>query len=471
MPDWIPVPGISTVAGTPLANVFLRDGGVTPDADPKTCSYLHFNLAAEQLGRTRRYNCWGFTFLPRRYWINSAADVDTILADNCNPIPDGSVHVGDVVRYRDSGGVTTHTGRVWQTDGAGHATKVRSKWGGWAEYIHDPLDVPEIYGTSLAYFRQHAPLRGIPDLWIKDAPGDTGEQSPGAPWWTSPDILLDVPPYDGSPDLQPVFGHANRVWTVVRNRSDHAIEGVYVRYYWADPAAGLPPASWHLIPGTAGHPNPAGPLAIPALSSVEVPYVEWTPMATPAHQCLLASAYVNDDPQDSGNPDPLVYPFEIPWENNIGQRNVHVTELATGDSAEIAIDLDIPFPQVEKAVGALHALVTFSPRVPSVELPRTAPAPKVTLTLGGRRVGRFLPWEEYLRAGGLLRPDRRAPHEQPLVGAVIPRLRLTRGDPSRLDIRLTIPGAARRGTVYYLHIAQQLSGALSGGYTVVAIVG
>lgn len=320
------MPDIYTAAGVGLEHVSDRNGGVSSDSDPRTCEYTHFDLSKEQLGRTDRYNCWGFTFLPRRYWINSDIDVDNILRDNCDPVPDGSIKVGDIIRYRaydDERGmmVTSHTGRVWETDGAGYATLIRSKWGGWAEYIHpvlggSPEPVPASYGTELAYFRQKAPLRGVADLWIKDSLEDTGEQYSIEPWWVSPDILIDTSPYNGIPDNNLIFGQINRIWTVVRNRADQTVNNVYVRYYWINPAEGLAPENWHLLPGSPGHPNPVGPISIPSNLSVEAPYVEWTPNGPPAHRCLIAIAYVNDDPRDSNNLDPIVYPFDIRWENN-----------------------------------------------------------------------------------------------------------------------------------------------------------
>lgn len=326
------MPDIFTAAGVRLEHVEDWDGDVYQDSDPRTCEYTHFDLSNEQLGQTWRYNCWGFTFLPRRYWINSDTDVDNIIRDNCEPVPDGSVQIGDIIRYRayddDLGRlVTEHTGRVWQTDGAGHATLIRSKWGPSAEYIHPPLGgspypVPEIYGTDLAYFRQKAPLRGVADLWIKDSSGDNGEQYSEDPWWISPDILIDTPPYDNFPDDNLVFGQTNRIWGVIRNRADQTINGVYVRYYWINPAEGLSPEKWNLIPGTPGYPNPVGPISISGNSSIEAPYVEWNPNGTPTHRCVIAVAYVNDDPKDSNNPDPLVYPFDIRWENNIAVREV-----------------------------------------------------------------------------------------------------------------------------------------------------
>ncbi len=464
---------IYTAAGVPLNNVLDLDGGVTWDSDPRTCNYTHFDLSSEQLGRTMRYNCWGFTFLPRRYWIGSSTDVDLIIQDNCIPIADGSVQVGDVIRYRSDSEVTTHTGRVWSTDGAGHATFIRSKWGSTAEYIHPPLGgsppVPSIYGTNLAYFRQVAPLRGIADLWIKDSPADAGEQYSGVPYWTSPDILVDVPPYDGVPDINPVFDYTNRVWAVVTNRCDEPIEGVYVRYYWADPSAGLAPSNWNLIPGTPGHPNPAGPLSIAGGDSIEAPYVEWVPTASPAHQCLLAIAYINDDPRDSNNPDPIVYSFDIPWDNNIAQRNVHVIPLEPGNNDEISIGVGIPFEKIGILKGKIKAVLTHSSRLPLLGFTREVIPIKVTLTLNKKRKFTLKPLLKDMKIQ--IQRDFRFQDpcrwERPLASVELPIMTFKQQEVQHLNVKISAPKDAKKGSIYYLHIFQHVSNMVTGGYTTV----
>ncbi len=463
------MPNIRTAAGVPVS-VNNYGTTVSPDSDPRTCSYTHFDLSSEQLGRTSRYNCWGFTFIPRRYWIDRPTDVDNIIRDNCDPVPDGLVQLGDIIRYRDDNDKTTHTGRVWQTDASGHAILIRSKWGPSAEYLHLPLDVPVIYGTNLAYFRQRLPLLGIADLWIKDSPGDTGEQYSGGPWWISPDILVDVPPYDGVPDINPVFDHPNHTWAVVRNRSDQSVDNVYVRYYWADPAAGLLPSNWNLIPGTPGHPNPAGPISIPGNSSTVAPYVEWIPTAAPAHQCLLAIAYINDNPRDINNPDPLVYPFEIPWDNNIAQRNVHVYKLENGSSAEFSIYIGIPFNDNKEIKGAINAVLTYSQRLTFMDYPTRIVPLGVTFALDKKQKFAINKWKEYLKMEGKFRPYDHCLHEKPLAGAVLRNISLVPKKPHKLEVNISAPKEAEVGSVYYLHIAQYASNMVTGGYTAIIMI-
>jgi len=474
MPDTL-ITGFFSAAGTPL-EIWQRDPGVVPDPDPKTCEYIHFDLSVENLGHTKRYNCWGFTFLPRRYWLSRTA-VDTLLQDNCDPVPDGSVQVGDIIRYRDYTNTTQHTGRVWQTDGSGHATWIRSKWGPSGEYIHAPLDVPSIYGTNLAYFRQKAPLRGdaaetnkIAELWIKDSPTDNGEQGVRAPWWTSPDILVDAFPFDGAPDVNPVFDHPNRVWAVVHNRTNQRVDNVYVRFYWADPAAGLAPSSWNPIPSSPGHPNPVGPISINGYSNAETDYVEWTPTASPAHQCLLAIAHINDNPQDSNNPDPIVYPFEIPWDSNIAQRNVHVMPLENGSNGELSINIGNPSLKAKEVTGSINAVLTFSPSLPLIGFPRDIRPLMVSISLNKTPGAPLKSWDKIQKIEGRFIPDNLYHGERAIAGLTLRKLTFLPKKPHRLGVKITVPRDALKGSVYYLHIAQTVFGMVTGGYTVVVVV-
>ncbi len=459
---------ITTATGVPVS-YGIYGTTVTNDSDPRTCSYTHFDLSSEQLGRTRRYNCWGFTFLPRRYWIDSDTDVDNIIRDNCVPVVPGDVRPGDVIRYRDDSNITTHTGRVWEADGAGNATLIRSKWGGWAEYLHLPPDVPSIYGTHRAFFRQVLPLRGIADLWIKDSPADNGEQCSQAPWWTSPDILVDVPPYDGAPDMNPVFGQANRVWTRISNRGDAAATNVYVRYYWADPSAGLSAGNWNLIPGTPGHPNPAGPFTVSANGTMEAPYVEWTPTASPAHQCLLAVAYINDNPQDSSNLDPLVYPFDVPWENSVGQRNVHVISAKAGSKHKFTIFTSLPWLQKAAKLGEIQVVLAHAPRAAVQGQPAKQVALNVGVSIeGGKAIAvKALPAAK--RPGMLDLPDHRL-LGTPIAMGSLPKVEFAPRKRQRLNVDIAVPKTARAGSTYYVHLVQRVGQVVTGGYTVAVMI-
>lgn len=488
------ITGIKTAANVELQEVWDYDGGVTTETDPslvpKVQQYKHFDLSDEELGRTQRYNCWGFTFLPRRYWINSPIDVDQILSDNCISAAPGSIRPGDVIRYRDSYNVTTHTGRVWEVDAGGDCTKVRSKWGGMAEYVHPPLDpyITPYYGTNLAYFRQVAPLKGIGDLWIRDANNDTGEQYSHS-LWASPDILADAPPY-GTVNENPVFGQVNRVSAMVHNRADVGISDARVRYYWADPHAGFAPGNWQLIPGTAGHPNPTNPFTVPAGSSANAPYVEWTPtpvpgVSNPAHQCLLAVAYLNDDPQDSDNPDPLVYPFTIRWDNNIAARNVHVVTLKRGSKTKLHLGVGIPFDGCKKLSADVRFRLTSLPRLPIFGFPPRVVPPTVRVAVGRRRPfhlttqKRIEPFRKVwgpavrprevdfeLRGGSDRCTFLPQMTEKTIAWRQTRRVPLTARKSVPLEIEIAAPDSAQPGTCFYLRIEQDVRGSVTGCYTV-----
>jgi YD repeat-containing protein len=489
------ITGIKTKADVELQQVWDQDGAVTaetdPDLIPMVQHYKHFDLSDEQLGRTRRYNCWGFTFLPRRYWINSSSDVDQIINDNCVPVALGSLRPGDVIRYRDASNITTHTGRVWEVDAAGNCIKVRSKWGSMGEYVHIPLHlyITPFYGTNLAYFRQIAPLKGLGDLWIRDAGDDSGEQYSNS-LWASPDILVDVPPY-GSVDVNPAFGQVNRVSVVVHNRSNTDIANTRARYYWADPHAGFAPSNWQLIPGTAGQPNPTNTFTVPANSSAQAPYVEWVPtpvpgVSDPAHQCLLAIAFVNDDPKDSANPNPLVYPFNIRWENNVAARNVHIVTLKKGAKAKLQLAVAMPFDGVERLTADLSVRLAFVPRLPIFGFPPKVVLPRVQITLGERRpfslqaakhVAPFgKVWGplvqprdadfELLKGWGekTFLPDMT---EKTVAWKQVKRIPIAAKESIPLCIEIAAPDEVQPGTNFYLRIEQEVRGDVTGCYTVV----
>jgi hypothetical protein len=466
--------GIKTAANVELQEVWDYDGGVTAESDPslipKVQYYKHFNLTDEELGWTRRYNCWGFTFLPRRYWINSDSDVDQILNDNCSPVAPGSLRPGDVIRYRDSNNVTTHTGRVWEVDATGNCATVRSKWGSMAEYVHAPTDPyiynEDAYGTNLAYFRQHGPLRGIiGDLWIMDANNDNGQQYSNS-LWASPDILVDAPPY-GSVDVNPVFGKVNRVWAMVQNRSDADITTARVRYYWANPFAGFAPSNWQLIPGTVGHPNPTNTFTVAGNSSATAPFVEWVPVPQAgvpdqAHQCLLAIAFVNDDPKDSSNPDPIVYPFNIRWDNNIAARNVHIVHMKKGGKTKLQIATGVPFDKVEKINLDLRIRLAFVPRLPIFGYPTKVIPPKVSVTLGERRPFTLQITKELSSSLSSIRMM-----EKTVAMRELRRLPLISNKPVPIHLEITAPSTAQEGSNFYLRVEQLFRGQITGCYTVV----
>lgn len=406
----------------------------------------------------------------------------------------GSLRPGDIIRYRDSNNVTTHTGRVWEVDAVGNCINVRSKWGSMGEYVHIPLEpyITPSYGTNLAYFRQVAPLKGIGDLWVRDSSDDNGEQY-NHTGWSSPDTLVDSPPY-GSVDINPVFGQVNRVWVTVHNRGNVDIANARVRYYWVDPNVGFAPSQLNLIPGTAGQPNPTNTFAVQANSSVQAPYVEWTPRLLPAgensaHQCLVAIAYVNDDPKDSDNLDPLVYPFDILWDNNIAARNVTVVTLNKGSTIKLKLDVGVPFDGIRELNSDMHIRLESVPRLPIIGFQPKVILPQVQVTIGEKRPFHLTAVKQVELFDKVWGPSVKPRDidfellqghgertflpwmtEKTVAWHQIRNIPLVAKQSNPLQVEITTPADAQPGTNFYLRIEQVVNREIKGCYTVVIII-
>ena len=114
-------------------------------------------------GADNESNCHGHVFTSGRYWV-LGRDVPAILLGNGyaeigQPLP------GDLVVYRDTQGVVTHTGIV-RACGEGFPTLVESKWGKFGVYIHPAERTP--YVGPMAYYRANRP-GGSHQIQIKEA--------------------------------------------------------------------------------------------------------------------------------------------------------------------------------------------------------------------------------------------------------------------------------------------------------------
>jgi hypothetical protein len=463
------VDGIKTAAGTDLSDVLVNENSPIEDYPPGCLDYIHLDLTTERLGSTWRYNCFGFTFFPRKYLFYG--DVNLIFRENCIEIEKGQVRPGDIIAYyREGRDHPSHIGRVWTTDGNGNAVTVRSHHFSTGEWIHlynDP-QITSAWGGTMRYFRKYVPFKGLADVWMKDHASDNGEQYSADYYWGSPDIKIDVPGYDGRPDPDPVAHVRNRVWVRLRNRGDVTAEGIFVKYYWGDPSLGLDPAGWHPIPSTDDHPNPAGPLTIEGESSLEAPYVEWSPEAAPAHQCLMAIAYATDDPRNVHDPDPIVYPFNVPWDNNIAQRNVTVVPLAPGRDRELSLISGNPFPGGGKIQGNLFVVLTRNGNPAAVKQEGAdARPPGVRIGFQGRDY-ELNEWRRFRRASpGPIPCLNGAPEwKHPVAGLEFADVSFPAGKRHPITIRIQAPQAGLNDT-YYLHLVQDIHHQATGGYTVV----
>ena len=185
---------------------------------------------------------------------------------------------------------------------------------------------------------------------------------------------------------------------------------------------------------------------------------------------LLAIAYINDNPQDSNNPDPLVYPFEIPWDNNIAQRNVHVIESEPGGNGNCSIRIGTPFDKDKEKTGFIQAILTYSPRLPIIGFPIKIVPLEAKFILDEKHEFLLKQHPRYMRKYRQL--TRRIPcfHEKMVALTKPQRLAFYPNKSYQLDVNLEIPKEAKAGSVYYLHISQSISNVVTGGYTITIIV-
>jgi zinc metalloprotease ZmpB len=162
------------------------------------------------------------------------------------------------------------------------------------------------------------------DVYIDD--GRNGEYPYEEVFWENQDIWNRQAADGGTTHESPIVNQPNFVYVRVKNRGTDAAENVLVRCYHCKPSTGLAwPNDWQATT-TPELPAPA-PIAAAGGQVVVGPF-EWTPTQI-GHECLLATATApgdlsNIDPA-SGLPcatGPTPHWRLVPYDNNIGQRNV-----------------------------------------------------------------------------------------------------------------------------------------------------
>jgi len=164
------------------------------------------------------------------------------------------------------------------------------------------------------------------DVYIDD--GRAGEYPYQEVHWNCTDIWNRLAPSaggGGGAHQTPVTGQVNFAYVRVRNRGTSAASGVVVKGYSANPGAGL---SWpaHWTPMTTASITVPG--SIPSGGSVVVGPFHWTPQFV-GHECMFMEVSATGDASNI-NPSTF-FPCAagptpewrlIPFDNNLGQRNV-----------------------------------------------------------------------------------------------------------------------------------------------------
>jgi hypothetical protein len=155
------------------------------------------------------------------------------------------------------------------------------------------------------------------DVYIDD--GRAGEYQHLVNFWSSTDIWNRLAPDGGSTHETPVTNQPNYVYVRVRNRGTQTANDVTVRGFHCEPGTGLVwPDDW--MPMTTASLAAGGPIP-PGGTTVVGPF-EWTPEFV-GHECLLMLADATGDlANDSTVNGSVAHSRFVPFDNNIGQRNV-----------------------------------------------------------------------------------------------------------------------------------------------------
>jgi zinc metalloprotease ZmpB len=156
------------------------------------------------------------------------------------------------------------------------------------------------------------------DVYIDD--GRNGEYTYLANHWSCQDMWVRRAPDGGNTHQHPLVGLTNYMYVRVKNRGMRTATNVRVDAYHCLPGSGLAfPDDWAPM-ATATLPA-SGPIT-PGGQTIVGPFA-FVPTQV-GHECLLAIAHADDD---AGNDTTLTGTIPenrfVPFDNNIGQRNVH----------------------------------------------------------------------------------------------------------------------------------------------------
>lgn len=147
------------------------------------------------------------------------------------------------------------------------------------------------------------------DVYIGDNLTDIGA-TPTEQWWESPDIIVRNQDDGIRRHQDPILGQTNYVYVRVKNIGSTTMDaGIGV--YWHEPATAIRCGGWAPIAG----PLPTGTLAPGESSWIKT---TWVPPIE-GHTCLFAVVSSEDDP--------MTYECDVPWDNNLAQRNVDIVAL------------------------------------------------------------------------------------------------------------------------------------------------
>jgi hypothetical protein len=277
------------------------------------------------------------------------------------------------------------------------------------------------------------------DLYTRDNPTDNGS-IPTAEWWQSPDILVRNQDDNIRRHQDPILGQTNYVYVQARNIGNETIVNGYVDIYWHEPSVAILCGSWALINPT---PIPIGTLAPGQSKWVKTP---WVPPIE-GHTCLFSRLWSGDDP--------VTTECDVPWDNNIAQRNVEVVDLGGGG-------LHAALQPGQAAVQFEVTNIRDLPAAVDLVVERDTFPPTGTLVLELSR-DLFSRWQAAggaVQGGAAISGTSRIEVTDPLSATV---LGLPLGVREMQRVRMEMEGPP--GAEFALHVSERIEGDLVGGMT------
>ena len=206
-----------------------------------------------------------------------------------------------------------------------------------------------------------------PEVFIGDNDDDDGTVCSEGPFWISNDIVNRIKDdfvSDGegvSPHQNPVRGEPNYLYARVHNIGDEDADRVKVTLYWANAGLGLRwPDDWEEIDSVH--------IDVPQGEETWTPGIEWDPpgRAGDEHLCILAIIESADDP--------VTREGDVPCDNNLAQRNLHVFDLVPGeeDGGTDRVTFDVIAPP-EDMMGTIDIAVIIPDAPPDTTIAITMP--------------------------------------------------------------------------------------------------
>lgn len=308
--------------------------------------------------------------------------------------------------------------------------------------------------------------RYTPFLVLRYASGDSGSRSlpAGTVFWHSPDVWVC-----GSQGMnQPVAGEANRMFARINNLGRMDAGWVHVRFWWANPSLAITEANANLV-GTADVHVPSGQSRV-----VECP-TPWVPvMENGGHECILAEAWAPEL-------DPLIAPLDPVTDRHVGQKNLHVIQVANGKSFRFVLEAMNISPTMQEVMVHARALtveeVVRELTSPDIGLSKkelicaSRPAP-IRMNMADQ--GIFPMSTQTTHARRVLARQQAGTHDNQQVcmpvGGVVIRETLEAGELRNVKISGKVPSSARPGETFGYQIIQRMGDMITGGYNLYVTV-